>query len=110
MCVYTHICIAYMFVHPYLQGARGNDCDVWIAPEIPDSPEDLVGERGEITSKVFLDLRILTDYNKEVLEDGAVRVSHTYTCLHAHNTTTHMHTRTRTHTNMHPHTCTPTHT
>jgi len=46
---------------------------VWIAPDIPDSPEELVGDRGEITAKVFLDLRILTDYNKEVLEDGAVR-------------------------------------
>ena len=56
-----------------LQGARGNDCEVWIAPEIPDSPEDLVGERGDVTSKVYLDLRILKDYNKEVLEDGAVR-------------------------------------
>lgn len=55
------------------QGARGNDCDVWVPPEIADSPEELVGERGEVTSKVFMDLRILKDYNKEVLEDGAVR-------------------------------------
>ena len=55
------------------KGARGNDCDVWIPPEIPDSPEELVGEIGVVTSKVFLDLRILKDYNKEVLEDGAVR-------------------------------------
>ena len=55
------------------KGARGNDCNVWVPPEIPDSPEELVGARGEGTSKVFLDLRILKDYNKEVLEDGAVR-------------------------------------
>ena len=55
------------------KGARGNDCNVWVPPEIPDSPEELVGARGEVTSKVFLDLRILKDYNKEVLEDGAVR-------------------------------------
>jgi cyclophilin family peptidyl-prolyl cis-trans isomerase len=56
-----------------LQGARGNDCEVWIPPEIPDTDDDLVGERGEVTTKVYLDLRILKDYNKEVLEDGAVR-------------------------------------
>jgi hypothetical protein len=57
----------------YLQGARGNDCDVWVPPEIPPSPEDAVGKRGEITTKIYMDLRILKDYSKEVLEDGAVR-------------------------------------
>ena len=44
-------------------------------PEVEESPsaDQAAGKRGEVTSKVFFDVRIITDYTNEVLEDASKR-------------------------------------
>jgi len=54
------------------RGSRGQNCQVWVPPEVEKSSVQ-VGERGEITNKVYLDVRIIRDYSREVLEDGVLR-------------------------------------
>jgi len=56
------------------QGSRGNRCNVWSPPEVEASPPiEKSGNRGVVTTKVFLDVRVIKDYTGEVLEDSAVR-------------------------------------
>jgi len=56
------------------RGSRGNDCSVWAPPEMDLSAKPPPGSvRGKVTSKAYLDIRIVRDYNKEVLEDGVLR-------------------------------------
>eukprot|EP00960_Hanusia_phi_P011657 340524-Hanusia_phi.AAC.2 len=80
------------------RGSRGQNCQVWVPPEVEKSSVQVVslkrcqlgtvssrgkqlvgiltssqGERGEITNKVYLDVRIIRDYSREVLEDGVLR-------------------------------------